>query len=183
MSNLSAVINGVLGRQNKNYADLVRESGISKSTISKIVAGAPASPEVFGKLVRHISPKVSDQSSTAKAHLLDELERAGIPAGLVHILGKGEENADSIRGLVRSEVYDWIYLIAKAIASGNDEFEGILKELALFADRIHQVPVDDTATPQLTIAVDNPEGGIDTNVPGSSMPKDHVEQREKPQKA
>jgi hypothetical protein len=135
MNNLSTAIIGILSRQGRKYADLVKASGISSSALSQIVNGTPCSPGNLTRLMEHISPHSEERAELIRAHLFDELERSGVPVGLVHISTPSEDR-ESLRGILTSEVYGWLYSIAVAIAEGNDEFEGIVEELAHLARRL-----------------------------------------------
>jgi hypothetical protein len=135
MTNLSATIDGILGRQDRTLGELAKSAGLPPSALSKLRKGGGASNDVLRRLVEHISPERLLKGELLKSHLMDEIGRAQIDHRLVRIQpGPGTpQTADHLP----PEIHRAIGQISQAIAAGAHEFQNIVLELAELASRYH----------------------------------------------
>ncbi len=135
MTNLSATIDGILGRQSRTLGELAKAAGLPPSALSKLRKGQGASNDVLRRLVEHISPDPLLKGELLKSHLMDEIGRARIDPKLVRIQpGSGApQTADHLP----PEIHRAIGQISQAIAAGAQEFQNIVLELAELASRYH----------------------------------------------
>jgi hypothetical protein len=132
MNNLHSTLMGILTRRNMIVRDLVAASNVAQSTLSKLKTHG-CSGETLRALLMHAAENDEDRREILRSYFFDELDRFEIPTGLFEIT---QGHPFDLKSVVNMEVYGWLYSIAVAIAEGNDEFEGIVEELAHLARRL-----------------------------------------------
>lgn len=132
MNNLHSTLIGILTRREMIVRDLVLASNVAQSVLSKLKTQG-CSGETLRALLVHAAENDEDRREILRSYFFDELDRLKIPLGLFEIT---QGSPFDIKSVVNTQVYGWLYSIAVAIREENDEFEGIVEELAHLARRL-----------------------------------------------